>query len=267
MRGPIVLSNKFQWCECSLDHINLNNIIIYVLHDRRDFTNAAHLDPIKRRGLADRIRDASINVGFFYSQHLASTCNYLNTERHWRPFASVKNHGIPENVISSGLDAAKQFFALPEHLKQEVRAVPRRYHLSLIKCNWSTARHPQKHKFQGLYSPTRWKYRYIYYHTHDWLQAVIKNCSNTLQIQRIEEISMRALTWAGNQRCLLHPTPVCATTELWRAKMSGLKDCLVSDRPSWHISEFINFYCCRQISICSECTFPWASDWCLFLPE
>lgn len=34
---------------------------------------------------------------------------------------TVKNHGIPENIISSGLDAAKRFFNLPDNLKKEVR--------------------------------------------------------------------------------------------------------------------------------------------------
>lgn len=32
----------------------------------------------------------------------------------------VKNHGIPENLIFDGLDAAKQFFALPEASKKQV---------------------------------------------------------------------------------------------------------------------------------------------------
>lgn len=33
----------------------------------RDFTNAYSTDPVLRRKLADDIRDACINVGFFYS--------------------------------------------------------------------------------------------------------------------------------------------------------------------------------------------------------
>lgn len=34
-----------------------------------DFTNASSTDPTVRRALADLIRDACINVGFFYSQY------------------------------------------------------------------------------------------------------------------------------------------------------------------------------------------------------
>jgi len=63
-----------------------------------DFANATHPNPVVRRELANEIRDASINVGFFY----------------------IKNHGISEHIISSGLDAAKQFFDLAENLKQEL---------------------------------------------------------------------------------------------------------------------------------------------------
>ncbi|KAI0629820.1 2OG-Fe-II oxygenase [Trametes polyzona] len=48
-----------------------------------------------RRALADQIRDACVNVGFFY----------------------VKNHGIPEDLISATVQAAKRFFALPAEAK------------------------------------------------------------------------------------------------------------------------------------------------------
>ncbi|KAI0718197.1 Clavaminate synthase-like protein [Cerioporus squamosus] len=51
-----------------------------------------------RRALADEIRDACINVGFFY----------------------VKNHGIPEETISSTVEAAKRFFALPLSTKMAI---------------------------------------------------------------------------------------------------------------------------------------------------
>lgn len=33
----------------------------------------------------------------------------------------VKNHGIPEDIINSGLRAAEDFFQLPESAKKEVR--------------------------------------------------------------------------------------------------------------------------------------------------
>ncbi|KAI0671113.1 2OG-Fe-II oxygenase [Trametes maxima] len=58
--------------------------------------NVRSIDPAIRRALADEIRDACINVGFFY----------------------VKNHGIPENMITSTVAAAKRFFALPAGVKQ-----------------------------------------------------------------------------------------------------------------------------------------------------
>jgi len=61
-----------------------------------DISDAANLDPSIRRALAEKIRDACINVGFFY----------------------VSNHGIPEPVINQSIDAAKSFFALPLETKQ-----------------------------------------------------------------------------------------------------------------------------------------------------
>jgi len=63
-----------------------------------DFTNVSNPDPVVRRALANQIRDACINVGFFY----------------------IKNHGIPESIVSSEFNAAKQFFDLPENSKQEL---------------------------------------------------------------------------------------------------------------------------------------------------
>lgn len=64
-----------------------------------DIQDAKSVDPTLRRQLADRIRDACINVGFFY----------------------VKNHGIPEEDIANTIKAARQFFALPESTKMGVR--------------------------------------------------------------------------------------------------------------------------------------------------
>ncbi|KAF7299439.1 2OG-Fe oxygenase [Mycena indigotica] len=60
-----------------------------------DFTDATSADFAKRRALADRIRDASINVGFFY----------------------LKNHTIQEAVIADTITAAGDFFALPINAK------------------------------------------------------------------------------------------------------------------------------------------------------
>jgi len=63
--------------------------------DLRDATNP---DLQARKALAARLRDACINVGFFY----------------------VSNHGIPESVIDGALGAAKRFFALPSSTKEEL---------------------------------------------------------------------------------------------------------------------------------------------------
>ncbi|EIN12486.1 Clavaminate synthase-like protein [Punctularia strigosozonata HHB-11173 SS5] len=63
-----------------------------------DFSNANSTDPIVRRALADQMRDACVNVGFFY----------------------IKNHGIPEPVIEKTVDSAKEFFKLPLETKMEL---------------------------------------------------------------------------------------------------------------------------------------------------
>lgn len=60
-----------------------------------NFKKAQTTDPVVRRTLADEIRDACINVGFFY----------------------VKNHTIPKDTISRAITASKQFFALPQEQK------------------------------------------------------------------------------------------------------------------------------------------------------
>ncbi|TFK40456.1 hypothetical protein BDQ12DRAFT_679443 [Crucibulum laeve] len=63
-----------------------------------DFKDANSKDPVIRRELADRIRDACINVGFFY----------------------LKNHGISHHFITDTIDAGKRFFSLPEPVKMEL---------------------------------------------------------------------------------------------------------------------------------------------------
>ncbi|KAH9066131.1 2OG-Fe-II oxygenase [Lactarius deliciosus] len=63
-----------------------------------DLKGATSTDPAVRREIADQIRDASINVGFFY----------------------VKGHGIPVSTISGTLSAAQIFFALPESTKMKL---------------------------------------------------------------------------------------------------------------------------------------------------
>lgn len=63
--------------------------------DLRDIRSA---DLAARQALADKVRDASINVGFFY----------------------IKNHGVSEETIALALDAAKRFFALPQSSKEAI---------------------------------------------------------------------------------------------------------------------------------------------------
>ncbi|KAF8177027.1 hypothetical protein BJ912DRAFT_1063716 [Pholiota molesta] len=63
-----------------------------------DITDAYSSDPIARRKLADLIRDACLNVGFFY----------------------IESHGIPEEVIHNTINVAKKYFELPESTKMEL---------------------------------------------------------------------------------------------------------------------------------------------------
>ncbi|PPR04096.1 hypothetical protein CVT24_010669 [Panaeolus cyanescens] len=63
-----------------------------------DIKDAWSTDPDARRKLADLIRDACVNVGFFY----------------------IQSHGIPGEVIERTVNAAKRYFALPERTKMEL---------------------------------------------------------------------------------------------------------------------------------------------------
>ncbi|EKM49759.1 uncharacterized protein PHACADRAFT_179143 [Phanerochaete carnosa HHB-10118-sp] len=63
-----------------------------------DLHNIRSDDLSVRRALADEVRNASMNVGFFY----------------------IKNHGIPQETISAALEAAKGFFALSQASKETI---------------------------------------------------------------------------------------------------------------------------------------------------
>ncbi|KZT28696.1 Clavaminate synthase-like protein [Neolentinus lepideus HHB14362 ss-1] len=63
-----------------------------------DLKNISNSDPSVRQALAEEIRDACMNVGFFY----------------------VKNHGIPEATLEAALSETKQFFSLPLETKMEI---------------------------------------------------------------------------------------------------------------------------------------------------
>ncbi|TFY63812.1 hypothetical protein EVJ58_g3026 [Rhodofomes roseus] len=63
-----------------------------------DLSDVSNRDPTVRKALADTIRDACMNVGFFY----------------------VANHGIPETAIANALSATKEYFSLPLEAKMEL---------------------------------------------------------------------------------------------------------------------------------------------------
>ncbi|KAI0320940.1 2OG-Fe-II oxygenase [Amylostereum chailletii] len=69
-----------------------------------DLKGATSTDPLERRALADLIRDACVNVGFFY----------------------VTNHGIPEPTTSGAFAAAQRFFglSLEDKMKLDIHATP-----------------------------------------------------------------------------------------------------------------------------------------------
>ncbi len=54
-------------------------------------------DQAAKQAAAQKVRDAAVNVGFFY----------------------VKNHGVPETVIQAALAAAENFYALPVSVKKQ----------------------------------------------------------------------------------------------------------------------------------------------------
>ena len=82
---------------------------------RRDLQDIHSHDPTARRALADEIRDACINVGFFYGE----TCRTMICTPALRHHP-VKNHGVPEHIVSAALDAGKRFFALPQPTKDAI---------------------------------------------------------------------------------------------------------------------------------------------------
>ncbi|TFK48795.1 Clavaminate synthase-like protein [Heliocybe sulcata] len=63
-----------------------------------DLQNISTADPTLKQELSEKIRDACMNVGFFY----------------------VKNHGIPVATLENALAESKNFFALPLETKMEI---------------------------------------------------------------------------------------------------------------------------------------------------
>ena len=97
-----VPSNRFEFVE---------------LHACRDLTNVSSTDPALRGALAGEIRDACINVGFFYGTSILSMHGYYVIG--WAASA-VNNHGISEKTIQDALSFSKDFFSLPLSSKMEV---------------------------------------------------------------------------------------------------------------------------------------------------
>ncbi|KAJ3801969.1 hypothetical protein GGU11DRAFT_122882 [Lentinula aff. detonsa] len=84
-----------------------------------DFTDASSSDPVRKMVLAEKIRDACINVGFFY----------------------ITNHGVPEDIITDAVEAGKKFFAQPISSKMDVRfcpSIPSIFRVKVASCTYFT---------------------------------------------------------------------------------------------------------------------------------
>ncbi|KAJ2929099.1 hypothetical protein H1R20_g7993, partial [Candolleomyces eurysporus] len=87
----------------------------------RDIADAYTGDPSARRYLADQIRDACVNVGFFYGDaHPVDILRMLTNTSSLLTHFEVKGHRIPEETIERTIDASKQFFSLPDATKTEL---------------------------------------------------------------------------------------------------------------------------------------------------
>ncbi|PCH40421.1 Clavaminate synthase-like protein [Wolfiporia cocos MD-104 SS10] len=74
-----------------------------------DLGSLSGTDPEAKKALGDAIRDACMNVGFFYGSKVI-----------------VSNHGIPEGVIEKALSRSKEYFSLPleEKMELDIRKTP-----------------------------------------------------------------------------------------------------------------------------------------------
>jgi hypothetical protein len=105
-----------------------------VLHfNCRDTTNISSPDSTVRRELAFQIRDACINVGFFYGNIRPFPQLYQpNYSSRW---SAVKNHPIPESTVQGAVEASQKFFDLPSKTKMEVsRGWCIEYHVPRYMC-------------------------------------------------------------------------------------------------------------------------------------
>lgn len=74
-------------------------------------------DTSLRNALAAEIRDACINVGFFYSKCTLRTYPELPRSPSLRPVRTVKNHGVSQDIVENALAAGKRFFLLSQDAK------------------------------------------------------------------------------------------------------------------------------------------------------
>lgn len=75
-----------------------------------DFSGAYSSRLADRKLVAGQIRQASVEIGFFY----------------------IENHGVPQTLIEQSFDASREFFALPVADKMELRVGKHRHHAGYI---------------------------------------------------------------------------------------------------------------------------------------
>lgn len=91
-----------------------------------------------------------MRVGFFYGMSVPKDVNGLHSNSE-----TVKNHGIPDNVVDDTIQVAKDFFALPLAQKMEVRMrILISSHLLI-----SSDRSQETSEFQGIFCTSQRKQR------------------------------------------------------------------------------------------------------------
>ena len=81
-----------------------------------DFKDAYNTSKIKRKSVAEQVREASVEVGFFY----------------------IKNHGISQVLVDRAFAASKQFFTLPLREKMELHVSKFEVHAGYIPIEGET---------------------------------------------------------------------------------------------------------------------------------
>jgi isopenicillin N synthase-like dioxygenase len=106
------------------------------VHAFSDFKDAQSVDPTVRRELADRIRDACVNVGFFYRELIIPLLSFsrLVYLTRLQPVNNIDDY-ISESTTDGAVGAAKDFFALPDEEKLYVRLRTVPYHLRVLHCH------------------------------------------------------------------------------------------------------------------------------------